>query len=60
MLTARVSFISATNSILYSCSILYSNPNKAVFVKYLSGITIDNVTMLDPVGYVVVVSDVSG
>ena len=36
---------------------LYSNPSGAVLVEHSSGITIDDVTMLDPAGYAVVVGE---
>jgi len=57
ILTARVSFVNVTNSILRGCGVLYNNPSGAVLVEYSSGITIDGVIMLGPAGYAVVAGE---
>jgi len=57
VLTARVSFVNVTNSVLRGRGVLYNNPSGAVLIEYSSGITINGVTMLDPAGYAVVAGE---
>lgn len=57
VLTARVSFVNVTNSVLRGRGVLYNNPSGAALIEYSSGITIDGVTMLDPAGYAVVAGE---
>jgi hypothetical protein len=57
VLTARVSFVNGTNSVLRGRGVFYNNPSRAVLVEHSSGITIEGVTILDPAGYAVVVGE---
>lgn len=53
VLKSRVVFSGVQNAALTGRGVIYAAPGGGATVEYSSGITIDGVTMLDPVGYAV-------